>query len=82
MDKYIGFIADYKGYLCEPLCETVNNEFSQYGEMEEPAVTTHFDGTPVGKESLDFENRIFPLINELCYYLNQYNTQENERKHK
>ena len=82
MDKYIGFIADNKGYLYKQLCEMVNNEFSQYGEMEEPTITTHFDGTPIGKDNLDFENRIFPLINELCYYLHQYNTQEDEREHK
>lgn len=82
MDKYVGFIADDKGVLYEQLCETVNQEFSQYGDIEEPTVTTHFDGTPIGKDNLDFENRIFPLINELCYYLHQYNTQENEREHK
>lgn len=78
MDKYIGFIADNKGVLYDQLCETVNQEFSQYAELEEPTVITHFDGTPIGKDNLDFENRIFPLINELCYYLHQYNNKENE----
>jgi hypothetical protein len=74
MDKYIGFIADDRGLLYEQLCESVNSEFSQYTDMEEPTVTHYFDGTPTDKNKLDFENRLFPLIAELSYLLHRYNT--------
>ena len=76
IDKYIGFIADDNGLLYEQLCETINSEFSQYAEMEEPAVTHHFDGTSAVKNILVFESRLFPLINELCTLLNQYTPTE------
>ena len=74
MDKYIGFIADDRGLLYEQLCESVNSEFSQYADMEEPTVTNYFDGTPTDKNKLDFENRLFPLIAEFSYLLHRYNT--------
>lgn len=73
MDKYIGFIADCNGILYDQLCDTVNQEFSQYAEMEEPTTTHHFDGTPTQKDLLDFENRLFPLVSELCNLLNREN---------
>ncbi len=79
MDKYIGFIADDKGWLNDHLCETVNQEFSQYSEIEEPTVTHHFDGTPTEKDLLAFENRFFPLIGELNYLLNLYNSNKTNK---
>ena len=35
MEKYISFIADIKGWLYESLSDTINNEFNEYGAIEE-----------------------------------------------
>jgi hypothetical protein len=40
--------------------------------MEEPAITKRFDGKAVDGTSLDFENRLFTLIDDLVYLLNNY----------
>lgn len=70
MSKYISFIADTKGWLYETMAESVNNEFNEYGGTEEPAIFKRFDGTSDTNDNLDFENRLFPLIGDLCYLLN------------
>ncbi len=69
MEKYISFIPDNRGWLYETLAECVNNEFNEYGEIEEPATVKTFDGTTNNNCNLDFENRLFPLIGDLCYLL-------------
>ncbi|UPZ16193.1 hypothetical protein [Flavobacterium humidisoli] len=75
MEKYISFIADTKGWLYESLCESINNEFNEYGTMEEPVISKSFDGSQVTAGSLDFENRLFALLNDLCGLLYEYKTE-------
>ena len=70
MRKYISFIADAKGWLYETVAESVNNEFNECGETEEPTLLKKFNGTAITDCSLEFENRLFPLIGDLCYLLN------------
>jgi len=72
MNKYISFIADANGWLYETLAESVNNEFNEYRTTEEPTVVKTFSGANVTDCNLDFENRLFPLIGELCYLLNNH----------
>ncbi|HET7117844.1 MAG TPA: hypothetical protein VFI29_15220, partial [Hanamia sp.] len=72
MSKYISFIADANGWLYETLAESVNNEFNEYGTIEEPTIVKAFDGTAITDCNLDFESRLFPLIDDLCYLLNNY----------
>ncbi|WP_417355457.1 hypothetical protein [Flavobacterium sp.] len=72
MDKYVSFIADTKGWLYERLSDFVNNEFNEYGEIEEPAICKSFDGKPVAQGNLDFENRLFTLMDNLCGLLYNY----------
>ena len=72
MEKYISFIADTKGWLYESLSDSINNEFNEYGIMEEPVICKHFDTSEITAESLDFENRLFPLLNDLCELLYEY----------
>jgi hypothetical protein len=40
--------------------------------MEEPIIIKKFDGSTISDKNLDFENRIFPLIEELIYILNNF----------
>jgi len=69
MEKYISFIANAKGWLYETLAESVNNEFNECGLTEEPTVLKKFNGTSVTDYNLEFENRLFPLIGDVCYLL-------------
>jgi len=79
MEKYISFIADTKGWLYESLSDSINNEFNEYGVMEEPTISKRFEGSEITASNLDFENRLFALLNELCELLYEYKTIENEQ---
>ena len=74
MDKYVSFSADTKGWLFDTLADTVNNEFNECGEVEEPSLLKHFDGSPV-TGSFDFERRVFELMDRLCDILYNYKMQ-------
>lgn len=70
MDKYIGFCADTKGWLYQTLSECVNAEFGEYTQIQEPVLHRLFDGRMQDNESLDFECRLFRLMDDLCDILN------------
>jgi hypothetical protein len=74
MEKYISFIADTTGWLYERLADSINNEFNEYGAMEEPTICKCFDGSTIIQTNLDFENRLFTLLDELCALLYDYKT--------
>lgn len=74
MDKYISFSPDTKGWLFDTLSDTVNSEFNECGEVEEPGLAKCFDGQPV-TGSLDFECRVFALMDTLCEILYNYKMQ-------
>lgn len=74
MDKYISFMASGKGCLYESLSESVNNDFNEYGSMVEPTILKRIDGSPITGDNLDFENRLFTLLDNICYLLNNYKT--------
>lgn len=76
MDKYIGFCAETDGWLYHTLSECVNNEFNECCDIQQPVLTHVFDGREQDAESLDFERRLFSLIDDLCYVLN---TNDNEK---
>ena len=76
MEKYISFIADTKGWLYESLSDTINNEFNEYRAMEEPTISKQFDGSEIPTANLDFENRLFDLLNDLSGLLYEYKTIE------
>lgn len=78
MEKYISFISDTKGWLYESLAESINNEFNEYAQMDEPTITKCFDGNELIQNSLDFESRLFALLDDLCELLYNYNRHENE----
>jgi len=78
MEKYISFISDTKGWLYESIEESINNEFNEYGAMDEPTIIKCFDGEELTENSLDFESRLFALLDELCDLLHNYKQHENE----
>jgi hypothetical protein len=78
MEKYISFISDTKGWLYESIEESINNEFNEYGGMDESTILKRFDGEELTQNSLDFESRLFALLDDLCALLYNYKCQENE----
>ncbi|WP_291115290.1 hypothetical protein [Flavobacterium sp. UBA6135] len=72
MEKYISFVADTKGWLYESIADSINNEFNEYGAMEEPTISKRFDGSEIPTTNLDFENRLFDLLNDLSGLLYEY----------
>ena len=72
MEKYVSFCADGTGWLMDNVVESVNNELQEYGQMEEPIIIKRFDGSDITANTLDFENRLLPMINELTYILNNF----------
>lgn len=72
MDKYISFYADDKGVIHQNIIDSVNNEFNEYGELQEPIIFKNFDGNPTINSNLDFENRLFEIINRLIFIITNY----------
>ncbi len=70
MDKYISFFAESDGLIYQNVIESVNNEFNEYADTQEPMVFKTFDGSDITNKSLDFENRLFKILNKLCALLN------------
>lgn len=70
--QYISFIADTKGILYQNIERSVNDEFNECSQMEQPTITQIFDKeNKTVKKGLDFEYKIFPLLDQLCTLLNQ-----------
>ena len=74
MEKYISFISHTKGWLYESIADSINNEFNEYAEMQEPTICKRFDGKDITNRNLDFENRLFALLDDVCSLLYNYET--------
>ena len=72
MDRYISFCADSKGWLGDNIIQCVNNELQEYGQMQEPVIIKRFNASKISGNNLDFENRLFTLMEELIYILNNF----------
>ncbi len=79
MDKYVSFYADDRGMLNQNIIDSVNNEFNEYGELQEPIIFKNFDGSPLHNDNLDFEDRLFELISHLTFILSNYNINTSEK---
>lgn len=79
MDKYVSFYADDKGFIHQNIIDNVNNEFNEYGELQEPIIFKNFDGSPLDTDTLDFEDRLFELINHFTFILSNYNINTSEK---
>lgn len=72
MDTYVSFYADGKGWLHQHLIQCVNSELQEYGEIEEPCILKRFDGSNITENNLDFEHRLFALLEGLIDLLNNF----------
>jgi hypothetical protein len=73
MEQYVSFYWSSNDCFYDMLFDTVNNEFGECGIMDEPTSVQLFD-TPQTSiiNDLDFEKRLFELIDKLCGILNKY----------
>ena len=73
--KVYFFYIDTKGWLYESIADSINNEFNEYGAIAEPTISKRFDGKEdITKNNLDFENRLFALLDDICTLLYNYET--------
>lgn len=70
MEKYISFVCSTEGWLYNQLEQAVNSDFNECGSMQEPVIRKCFNKKQEYTDNLKYECRLFPLINELCYLLN------------
>ncbi|OXA71222.1 hypothetical protein B0A67_13240 [Flavobacterium aquidurense] len=70
-EQYISFIADTDGILYKNIQRVINDEFNECSEIEEPTLLQIYDSqNELTHKALDFECRLFPLLNDLCTLLN------------
>ncbi|WP_091154465.1 hypothetical protein [Mucilaginibacter pineti] len=72
-EQYISFYWSSNDCMQDMLFEMINNEFQECGVTDEPTSVRLFD-IPEAKpdNDLDFEKRLFDLIEKLCALLNKY----------
>ena len=69
MEMYVSFCAETEGNLFQHFLDVVNAELNERYSIEEPTICKYFDGKRVTGEELDFERRLFSVIDELIYIL-------------
>lgn len=70
MEKYIGFCATTGGWLYDSLEQGINSEFGECTALQEPVLRRCFDGRQQETGNLDYEYRLFTILDDLCYLLN------------
>jgi hypothetical protein len=71
LSEIVHFIAENEGSLYDSLAEMVNSEFNEKGSTQEPVLVKFYDQQLDGNtDTLDFERRLFDLIDNLCILLN------------
>lgn len=71
-DYYISFFWDSEDDLYDTLMDTINTSLLEYGVADEPVSLQVFDQPHTAvTHSLDFEQKLFTLIDDLCTVLNE-----------
>ncbi|MES2108931.1 MAG: hypothetical protein V4577_09305 [Bacteroidota bacterium] len=71
LSEIVHFIAENEGSLYDSLAEMVNSEFNEKGSTQEPVLVKVYDHQlDENNDTLDFERRLFDLIDNLCVLLN------------
>jgi len=70
-EQYISIVAETEGEAYSQIQQMINDEFNECGRMEMPTLTKYYDTEyiPDGK-TLEFEYRLFALLENLCFLLN------------
>lgn len=71
-DHYLSFFWDSEDELYDMLMESINTSLQEYGTIEEPVSLQVFDHPQTAvTHTLDFEQKLFTLIDDLCTVLNE-----------
>lgn len=72
VDEYVHFIADTESSLYDSLQQNIDAELNEKMYWQEHALFSVYDDTfsPLA-DTLDYENRLFRLLDELAYLLNE-----------
>lgn len=72
IDKYVSFFAYDKGLIYQNLIDCINNEFNEFGEVQEPIIIKEFNGNEISNNNLHFENQLFEILRQLAGILSDY----------
>lgn len=73
MNRYISFVHSTVDSLYNTyISDMVNNDFNEYAGADEPVLRRCFNGREVTGEHFDLERRLFTLLDELAFLLNNY----------
>jgi hypothetical protein len=68
-ETYVAFVGNCKGWVFESIERSVNEYLGNYSQMALPTRTQVFDGEDNELKNLEFEYRLFELIENLCNIL-------------
>jgi hypothetical protein len=72
MHEYVGFIGSADDINSDSLLGMVNNDFNERSDFQEPELTTLFnEPQPAYSDKLDFEYRLFALMDKIATLLYQ-----------
>lgn len=69
--EYISFVADNEGSLYDEIVQMLNDDFGNKSCTEEPVALRSYHTSQENRESIEFEKRLFPMLVDLCYLLNE-----------
>ncbi|UIR57806.1 hypothetical protein LZQ00_08290 [Sphingobacterium sp. SRCM116780] len=65
LDNYLSFCSSLKGNLFECICQFVNEDLQEYGEIDEPTRFLPFDNRTIVDNNFDFESAVFDSLDDL-----------------
>lgn len=71
-DQIVSFCADNQGIIFNDLFRFVNDQIADYCALEEPTIFIPIDGREIEGNNLDFEERLFALIGDLIFQLDEF----------
>jgi len=65
MDNYVSFCASIKGSLFECICQFINEDLQEYGDIDEPTRFLPYDERIIKGNNFDFEKQVFDSLDDL-----------------
>lgn len=72
LDQIVSFCADNQGIIFDDLFRFVNDQIADYSALEEPTIYIPIDGREIEGNDLNFEERLFALIEDLIFQLDEF----------
>lgn len=72
VDEYIHFVADTESSLYDSIQQNVDSELNEKMHWQEHTLVSVYDDNFIpNADTLEYETRLFKLLDELCYLLNE-----------